>query len=204
MIKNKPQPTWTEQYQIVMLLNSNPTNKCKAFYKRRRQTSIWLHYFRSLATKEGFVLLILAMICHENLLFIYCFCPIFIPTPLLNVFIKICFWSTITKILFVFLQSINVSIRKLIKLSSFWRMVFSRHLYFVDWSEFGCDIPYFNLVSLKLITICTSSIETNFLLIIIESYFLLLIFFLFLDSRSSWEIHFKILFPQKKFHKVSQ
>jgi len=26
------------------------------------------------------------------------------------------------------------------------RMVFSRHLYFVDWSEFGCDIPYFNLI----------------------------------------------------------
>ena len=85
------------------------------------------------------------------------------PTPLLSVFIKICFWSTITKILFVFLQSINVNIRKLIKLSSFWRMVFSRHLYFVDWSEFGCDIPYFNLVSLLLLTICTSSIETNFL-----------------------------------------
>ena len=26
-------------------------------------------------------------------------------------------------------------------------MVFSRHLYFVDYTQYGCDIPYFNMVN---------------------------------------------------------
>ena len=25
-------------------------------------------------------------------------------------------------------------------------MVFTRHLYYVDWAQYGCDIMYFNLV----------------------------------------------------------
>ena len=28
-------------------------------------------------------------------------------------------------------------------------MIFSRHLYFIDFSEYGCDIPYFNVVSIN-------------------------------------------------------
>ena len=27
-------------------------------------------------------------------------------------------------------------------------MVFSRHLYFIDFRRFGCDIPYFTIVSI--------------------------------------------------------
>ena len=27
-------------------------------------------------------------------------------------------------------------------------MIFSRHLYFIDFSKYGCDIPYFNIVSI--------------------------------------------------------
>ena len=27
-------------------------------------------------------------------------------------------------------------------------MVFSRHLYFVDYTQYGCDIQYFNMVSI--------------------------------------------------------
>ena len=41
-------------------------------------------------------------------------------------------------------------------------MIFSRHLYFIDFSKYGCNIPYFNIVSENEI-LFSSEKEVNFM-----------------------------------------
>ena len=40
-------------------------------------------------------------------------------------------------------------------------MVFSRHLYFVDYTQYGCDIQYFNMVSIVLAIVTRSMSSTQ-------------------------------------------